>query len=143
MIKSREVISASLEHALVANRALAAVASDDLGSQENQDAVEDGLRFLHSMITGARVTNSLSVSPDSYGAALAYGEGVRAFKLVAFHKGGNAEPIVYLNALIETASALRQHDRVDQNAIQEFTNFFKTIRDLAFASGELQVERVV
>ena len=143
MIKSREVISASLEHALVANRVLAAMASNDLASQEAQDAVEDGLRFLNSMITGAKITKSLSVSPDTYGAALAYGEGVKAFRLVAFHKSENAEPIVYLKDLIGIASALKKRDQVDQTAIQQFTSFFKTIRDLAFASGELQVERVL
>ncbi len=53
MIKSREVIPASLEHALVANRVLAALDSDDLTSQEFQDAVEDGLQFLTSVLRRA------------------------------------------------------------------------------------------
>ncbi len=142
MIRSREVITPSLEHALVANRVLAALASNDLNSEETQEAINDGLGFLKSMITGKEATTSRSVAADSYRAALAYGEGLRAFELVAIQGGGNTEPTVYLNALIDTASALSKRGHVDQTAIEGFTSFFKTVRDIAFASGQLQVERV-
>jgi len=143
MIQSREVITASLEHALVANRVLAALASGNFASQDAQDAVEDGARFLNSMIAGWQATNSRSVSPDSYGAALAYGEGVKAFQLVAFPRDENAEPVIYLRSLIEIASALGKNAQVDQTAVEKFTSFFRTVRDLAFASGEPQIERVL
>ena len=71
MIRSREVIPASLEYALVANRVLAALASNDLASREAKDAVGDGLELLNSMIAGQQLTALRTVSADSYQAALA------------------------------------------------------------------------
>lgn len=66
MIRSREVITPSLEHALVANRVLAALASNDLNSEETQEAIKDGLGFLESMITGKEATASRSVGAVGY-----------------------------------------------------------------------------
>src|SRR5713226_8937212 len=134
MIKSREVIPASLEHALVANRVLAALDSDDLTSQEFQDAVEDGLQFLTSVLKGGRLAASRCVEADSYKAALAYGEGVKAFELVGYQQGQSDDPTPYLEELLKCASALRQHAGADEKAVQDLKNFFGTIRDIALAS---------
>jgi len=140
MIRSREVIPASLEHALVANRVLAALASNDLTSKESQDAVEDGLRFLESMLEGQRLTARRSVEAGSYRAALAYGEGVRAFELVAHQQGGGDDPTPYLQQLVKSASALQYG--LDKKAVSDLTNFFGIIREIALASTEALVERV-
>src|SRR5712671_4700330 len=145
MIRSREAIPASLEHALVANRVLAALASKDLTSQEAQDAVEDGLQFLTSVLEGGRLATSRSVQVNSYKSALAYGEGVKAFELVGYQQGQSEDPTPYLEALLKCASALREHANVnDKNdkAVQELASFFRTIRDIALASTERAVERV-
>jgi hypothetical protein len=101
VIRSREVIPASLEHALVANRVLAALASNDLASQDSQDAVEDGLRFLQSVLEGGRLATSRYVHADSYKAALAYGEGVKAFELVGYRPGQSDDPTPYLEELVK------------------------------------------
>jgi hypothetical protein len=141
MIRSRELIPASLEHALIANRVLAALASDDLDSQESQEAVEDGLRFLRSVLKGGQLASSRSVEVDSYGAAMAYGEGVKAFELVEYQPGQSEDPAPYLQALVECASALRERPGDDQ-AVQRLKSFFETIRDIALASTERPLETV-
>jgi hypothetical protein len=143
MIRSHEVIPASLEHALVANRVLAALASNDLASPESQGAVEDGLRLLESMIDGERLTASRSVSASSYQSALAYGEGIRAFEVFAYSRRGNEDPVVFLRELVGVASALRGNQRVEENVVQEFRNFFRIMRDIALASSEGPVEKVI
>jgi len=142
MIRSREVVPASLEHALIANRVLAALASNDLASQESQDAVEDGLRFLRSVLEGRRFATSRSVQPDSYKAALAYREGVKAFELLGYRQGQSDDPAPYLQELVNCAAALRQHAGANDKAVQDLTNFFRTIRNIALASTERTVERV-
>jgi hypothetical protein len=141
MIRSRELIPASLEHALIANRVLAALASDDLSSQESQDAMEDGLGFLRSVLKGGELASKRSVEADSYGAAMAYGEGVKAFELVEYQPGQNENPAPYLHALLECATALRQ-DPEDGAAVQKLKSFFETIRDIALASTERPLETV-
>ena len=142
MIRYREVIPVPLEHALVANRVLAALASNDLTSRESQDAVEDGLRFLESVLEGRRLASALSVEADSYRAAVAYGEGVKAFELVAHEGGRNDDPERYLQELTRSATSLRDASVPDNKAVQELTSFFKTIRDIALASSENPIERV-
>jgi|SRR5580692_1767984 hypothetical protein len=141
MIKSREVIPPSLEYALVANRVLAALASNDLGSREAKDAVNDGLQLLNSMIEGQQLTALRTVSADSYQAALAYGEGVRALEI--HYRGSGSEPIVLLRELVDVASSLRENQRVEEDAILEFKSFFQAVRDVALASGEGPIERVI
>jgi hypothetical protein len=142
MISSREVIPSSLEHALIANRVLAALASGDLASQEAQDAVDDGLRFLTSVLEGSQLATSRSVQIDSYGAALAYGEGVKAFELLGYQPGQNEDPRPYLQELANCASALLQHPGPNEKASTDLKNFFKAIRDIALANTERAVERV-
>lgn len=142
MIRSDEVIPASLEHALIANRVLAALASDDLASQEAQDAVQDGLRFLTSVIDGGRLATSRSVQVDSYRAALAYGEGMKAFEMVGYQPGQSDDPTPYLQELVNCASALRRDAGADDRAVQDLKTFFRAIRDIALASTERAVERV-
>lgn len=142
MIRSREVIPLSLEHALVANRVLAALASSNLASEESQEAVQDGIVFLNSMLEGGRLTASRSVSAGSYKPALAYGEGVRAFELVAYQD--NVDPVAYLNDLVGKAVSLRvQPQERDEQAVGTLARFFRTVRDLALASGDRPVERVL
>jgi hypothetical protein len=141
MIRSRELIPASLEHALIANRVLAALASDDLSSQESQEAIEDGLGFLRSVLKGEQLASRRSVEADSYGAAMAYGEGVKAFELVEYQPGQKENPAPYLHALLECASALRQAPG-DGEAVQRLRSFFETIRDIALASTERPLETV-
>jgi hypothetical protein len=141
MIRSREVIPASLEHALIANRVLAALASNDLTSQESQDAVDDGLQFLESVLKGGQLATKRSIEADSYKAALAYGEGVKAFELVE-RPGENADPTPYLEELLRYASALREHPTHNEEAVEGLKSFFRTIRDIALASSERPVETV-
>jgi hypothetical protein len=141
VIRSREVIPTSLEHALIANRVLAALASGDLTSQEAQDAMEDGLQFLRSVLKGEQLTASRSVEPDSYKAALAYGEGVKAFELVEYRPGQSDDPTPYLQALVQYASAIRERSRSDE-AVQKLTGFFQTIRDLALEATARPIETV-
>lgn len=135
VIRSREVIPASLEHALIANRVLAALASNDPTSQEAKDAIEDGFRFLQSVVKGEELAASRSVTADSYKAALAYGESVKAFDLVAYQQGQVEDPAVYFKELLRYASAF-QSAEADERALQGLTNFFRTIRDIALASTE-------
>lgn len=140
MIRSREIIPTSLEHALIANRVLVALASHDLTSQESQDAMEGGLQFLKSVLEGGRLVAARSVSADSYKAALAYGESVKAFELVE-QPGHSENPTVYLQALVNYASALREQTG-DERAVQKLTGFFETIRDLALEATERPIETV-
>ena len=135
MIRSREVIPASLEHALIANRVLAALASGDFASEEARDAIEDGFRFLQSVIEGEQLATSRSVTADSYKAALAYGESVKAFDLVAYQQGQVEDPAAYFKELLRYASAF-QRAEADDRAVQGLTSFFQTIRDIALASTE-------
>lgn len=142
MIRSREVIPLSLEHALVANRVLAALASRNLTSEESQDAVQDGIGFLNSMLDGERLTASRSVEVNSYEPALAYGEGVKAFELVAYE--ANVDPVTYLQELVKMATGLRrQPQHGDEQVVSRLAAFFRTVRDLALASGDRPVERVL
>lgn len=129
MIRSREVIPTSLEHALIANRVLVALASGDLTSRESQDAMEGGLQFLRSVLEGERLAASRTVEADSYKAALAYGEGVKAFELVEYQPGQSEDPTRYLRALVEYASTIREQSR-NEEAVQKLTGFFQTIRTL-------------
>lgn len=143
MIKSREVIPASLEYALVANRVLAALASNDLASRETKDAVNDGLQLLNSMIEGQQLTALRTVSADSYQAALAYGEGVRALEIHYRGRASGSEPIVLLRELVSVASSLKENQRVEDGAIREFKIFFQAMRDIALASSEGPLEKVI
>lgn len=142
MIRSREVIPASLEHAMVANRVLAALASNDLASPGAVDAIDDGLRLLNFMITGQQLTASRSVSADSYPAALAYGEGVRAFEVFAYSGGGGEDPNAFLRDLVDVASALKRNDRPQEEKLKQFRKFFRIMRDLALSSNEGPIEKV-
>jgi hypothetical protein len=135
VIRSREVIPTSLEHALIANRVLAALASGDPASEEARDAIEDGFRFLQSVVEGEQLATSRSVTVDSYKAALAYGESVKAFDLVAYQPGQVEDPAVYFKELLRYASNF-QRAEADERAIQVLTNFFRTIRDIALATTE-------
>jgi len=139
MIRSREVIPPSLEYALVANRVLAALASNDLASREAKDAVDDGLQLLNSMIAGQQLTALRTVSADSY-QALAYGEGVRALEI--HYRGRGSEPIVLLRELVDVASSLKENRHVEEEAIREFKIFFQSMRDIALASSEGPLEKV-
>lgn len=142
MIRSREVIPASLEHALIANRVLAALASNDLTSQESRDAVEDGLQFLKSVLKGGQLASSRSIEEDSSKAALAYGEGVKAFELVSYQQGQNDNPTPYLTELLRCASALREHADNNEKAVKDLKDFFQAIRDVALATTERPLETV-
>jgi hypothetical protein len=142
MIRSREVIPASLEHALVANRVLAALASDDLTSQESRDAVDDGLEFLKSVLKGGQLASSRSIEVGSYKAALAYGEGVKAFELISYQQGQDDNPTPYLKELLRCASGLLEHANDNEKAVEDLKIFFQAIRDVALASTERPLETV-
>lgn len=143
MIRSREVIPLSLEHALVANRVVAALASRNLASEESQNAVQDGIVFLNSMLEGQRLTASRSVSANSYRPALAYGEGVKAFALVHYGQS-NVDPVVYLKDLVRMATGLAAHpESSDEQVVGKLRAFFDVVRDLALASSDRPVERVL
>jgi hypothetical protein len=142
MIRSREVIPLSLEHALVANRVIAALASLDLNTEESKDAMQSGVAFLNSMLQGQRLSASRSVQIDSYRPALAYGEGVRAFALTRAE--ADIDPVAYLQDLVQKATRLAAHpERGDEQDIGNLVKFFRTVRDLALASSDRPVERVV
>lgn len=146
MIRSREILSLSLEHALLANRVVAAVsvAPVEIDPGERHQALENAVQFLGEMLKGRDFPNAASISDDSYRASLAYGDAIRAFRAVpnaVFDE--NSDPGRFLQELMKTAEQLRDARPVEQKHTNDLVSFFRSVRELSLASGVGPLETVV
>jgi O-succinylbenzoate synthase len=138
MIRSREVFSPLLEHALVANRVVSCLKRGQF-NKESQQAFADAIQFLDKMLHGHQQTSSLTINDDSYQNALAYEEGVKAFgsflPLMA-----DSDSVKFIKALTETATALEAGNEVSQDSRDRFEKFFAAVRDITLKAESKPLE---
>ncbi|MCL5671524.1 MAG: hypothetical protein M1423_09575 [Acidobacteria bacterium] len=144
MIQTRELFPASLDHALLANR-MAKVLHQIEGNEEpaDRDAFDKAIKFLQFIRQGREFTQKLTLSENSYQAALAYGEAIRAIELLSLKKMPEEENIDrLLKWLVEVTENLRDNRPVEKHEIVLLDDFFKLIAEAALTSTSGPIERV-
>jgi hypothetical protein len=138
MIRSREVFSPLLEHALVANRVVSCLKRGQFNNESRQ-AFADAIEFLNKMLHGHQQTNSLTINDDSYQNALAYEEGVKAFGAF-LPVTADSDSGKFIKTLTETAAALEAGNEVPQEARDRFEKFFVAVRDITLKAESKPLE---
>jgi hypothetical protein len=139
MIRSREVFSPMLEHALVANRVLSSLSQNQTDDQESRQAFEDAIDFLRRMRQGQEIASSMMISDQSYHDALAYEEGIKAFDLSSPQEP-NPDSTKYIAALEQTAALLHAGKGVDAEARAQLKRFFSAVREVALKAESKPLE---
>jgi hypothetical protein len=138
MIRSREVFSPMLEHALVANRVLASLKKNQM-DEELRQALEDAILFLQRMLQGQKIVTSMTISDNSYHDALAYEEGIKAFDLSSPDEADPDSRRV-IGELEKTASEIRDGKDVDAAARSRLQDFFSAVRQVALRAESKPLE---
>ena len=142
MIRSREVFSPMLEHALVANRVLASLKSNQL-NDELREALNDAIDFLRQMRKGQKIASSMTISDDlSYRYALTYEEGLKAFDL-SWPQEPNPDSVRFITDLEQTASGIRDGKNVDLQARNRLEQFFSAVREVALKAESKPLEETI
>jgi len=145
MIHSREVFANSLDHALLANRVVLALDKiQTSGAAANeQEALNDAVNFLELIQKGKDFTSTREISEDSYQAALAYGEAIKAIEqLPPEERKADGDSARVLQNLMSFASALRESRTVSEGDLQALTGFFRRVRDITISAGDRKSEIV-
>jgi hypothetical protein len=144
MYRTRDVITPSLDHALLATRVMAALQQLDnpQPSPLIAGAIDDAVRFLQNIIEGKRYTERREVSENSYESALAYGEAIRAIELLPEPTDAAARLSVtdVVGERLKAARAISQQQPVDRDAVSELLKFFSLVRDVAMKSDPKPIE---
>jgi len=139
MIRSREVFSPMLEHALVANRVVSCLRQGEVNTEECRQALGDAIQFLNRMLNGQALSNSMTIHDDSYQNALAYEEGVKAFS-VFLPLIAAEESVKFIRSLEETASALKDGSEVSAESREQLERFFWAMREITLKAEAKPVE---
>jgi len=144
MVESREILPTSLDHALLANRVVSVLSQVVRGRHvpDKTSAMDEALRFLRFIEKGKRSTENREVSQDSYEAALAYGEAIRALGLQLPPPEPTTDFGEFLDRLIGITIELRDDKEVDKTEVDSLAKFFKTVRDITFGSRQARIEIV-
>jgi hypothetical protein len=146
MIRTKEVIPTSLDHAMLATRVLAS-----LNQIENphpspliDGAMEDAVRFLKCIIDGKRYTAGREVNENSYECSLAYGEAIRAVELLPTPNASSAKAdiIAFVVACLQSAEAISRKQKVDKDSVDELMAFFRLVRDVTLRLDRKPIELV-
>src|SRR5262249_52263592 len=141
MIRSREVFSPLLEHALVANRVLSCLRHDDVKNEECRQALDDAIQFLNKMLNGQSVSTSMTIRDDSYQNALAYEEGMKAFSMF-LPPAAAGDSVRYIRTLEQTASALKEGTAVSAESRGRLEQFFFAMREIKLKAEAKPVEEI-
>jgi len=144
MIQSRELFSANLEYALLANRVLSALTMKETDQDERLQALNEAAQFLGTMLRAEDFGKSLQISDDSYKSALAYSEGIQALRFSIPHAADAANPDLnqLVKELLVTAKKLHEGQGVAHEAQDQLALFFKSVRDSSLESGGMVIEKV-
>src|SRR4029077_6238939 len=145
MIHSREVFPSSLDHALLANRVVLVI--DKIRKNENtadkEEALNDAVDFLDFIMKGRTFANTREVSENSYQAALAYGEAMKAIEqLPNDQRKSEGDAARVLQNLMNFASELKEHGAASELQLQALSNFFRLVRDITISAGDRRAEIV-
>lgn len=144
MIQTRELFPASFNHALLANR----VSNVLHQIQRNEGAtdraaLDDAIGFLQFIRKGREFTRQRTLSENSYQAALAYGEAIRAIETLSVQRKTLEEGIdELLEWLVRVTENVRDSNPVEKEEISMLDHFFNLIAEAALASTSSPVERV-
>ena len=151
MIRYREVLPASLTHALLANRMVSALGQAQRDQQSvDEQVIGEGILFLQTVLQGREFTKSLSLSEDAYQAALAYGEAIPAIEALSGQinqninvPGRDPDRIDHiLRSLLGIAEDVRDKRDVGPDALRVLDLFFTIVAESAMASRKPRVEKV-
>jgi hypothetical protein len=144
MIRSREVFTPALDHALLANRVVSVLEHPQTtDATEQRQVFNRCLNFIEMMLKGHDFSQSLQVSDDSYREAQAYGEGVRALRLtVGTTYDENSDPGSFLRSLASTAKKLSEGENASEPEIAPLLGFFRSVRALSMNENRDPLERV-
>lgn len=145
MIQSREILPLSLRHAMLSNRVLGVLAQMRNNQQpsEKQETLSEAVTFLDTVRKGKAFTKNLELREDSYQAALAYGEAIRAIEMLPPNRTEGRDIEALIDTLISNARSIRDQNVPDQVAVSMLTDFFAVVRDVAMSARPRIVERVV
>ena|SRR5882724_5099267 len=143
MFESREIFPVSMEHALLANRVVSLLNRVEKGKDApNKEVVlNDALQFLKFIEEGRKSTEAREVTAQSYEAALAYGEAIKAFALedpLGSEDQGDFDGL--LRDLIEITTELRNDKSVVTGSVKSLATFFGAVRDITLGSGQRRIE---
>jgi hypothetical protein len=144
MIQTRELFPDSFDHALLANRVSNVLHQIQRNEEPtDQAALGEAIKFLQFILKGREFTHELTVSENSYQAALAYGEAIRAIGTLSV-QGKTIEEGVdkLLKWLIQVTENLRDVKPVEKDDVSTLDRFFNLIAEAALASTTSPVERV-
>src|SRR5690348_14239732 len=144
MIQTRELFPASFDHALLANR-VSHVLYQIQQNEEPSDrgTLDDAIKFLQFIRKGREFTQQLTLSENSYQAALAYGEAIRAIETLSVRRKSLEEDIdQLLKWLIQVTENLRDVKPVEKEDVSTLDSFFNVIAEAALASTTSPMERV-
>jgi hypothetical protein len=138
MLQSREIFPTSLEHALLANRIMSVLKEVARGKDVpgKTEALEDALKFLRFIEKGRKSTEAREVSEDSYQAALAYGEAIKALEILP----ERTDVGKFLGYLIDVLTKLHDNKAVEQPAFESVSMFFRGVRDITLGRGRRRIE---
>jgi hypothetical protein len=146
MIRTKEVIPPSLDHAMLATRVLASLnqLEHPHPSPLVDGAMEDAVRFLRSVIEGKRYTAGREVNENSYECSLAYGEAIRAVDLLPTRSASAAKSDImgFVEECLHSAEAISRRQTVQKESIDELTAFFKVVRDVTLRFDRKPIELV-
>ena len=144
MIRTKEIIPASLDHALLATRVLAALSQLDNPhpSPLIDGAVEEAVSFLKNIIQGKRYTSGRTVDDSSYECALAYGEAIRAVDLlpIPVAPATKSDVMVFVKECLIAAEAISRNEAVDKKSVSNLTEFFRLVRDITMRLDRKPIE---
>jgi hypothetical protein len=144
MINAHEVFPVSLEHALLANRVVGALSGErrDVDLEERRRALVDAGGFFDVILKGRRFTQSREVCAESYHAAVAYGDAIKAVELLPATQNGQSELGELLNALASTVIDLQAGKRVQPGKVDELVGFFERVRDVCLCASNRPLEKL-
>ena len=141
-MRTREVIPAPLENALLATRVVAALHALDAGIQTPlvEGAFDEASNFLRTVIEGRTFAKERRVTDKSARYALAYGEAVQAIGRLRTSPVVSDEGATVLSELLRTIDLLRSGHAVPTDDRDTLRNFFTMLRDICAHSSPRPIE---
>jgi hypothetical protein len=145
MVRTREIIPAPLEHALLATRVMAALYALDSPRRDTpvlRGAFEDAATFLRTIMNGKRHTQERLVSEKSVEYALAYGEAIRAIEMFPDRPKVVGQVHEVLETLLTTTEALTAKRDVPRESVDQLLLFFELLRDITGQANKKPIETI-
>ena len=144
MVRTREVIPAPLEHALLATRVLAVLYAPEKAHNTPilESTLDDAAKFLRNIIEGRKYTKERLISHKSFEYALAYGEAIRAIEMLPKQEKLRGEVSELLSGLLQTTESFKAGKEVAPERRELLKMFFTHLRKIAANADAKPIEIV-